>query len=161
MLIYFFQIFSNLQFLVVIYSFLVTTIYKWFNIWNPLRVFFNFFKNLMWLLSHIENIYHRHFLDSLLLLLFFYLVWRINIWSTSWTVSKIKSLPLIDVSKLIWFLKRSDSKISSTASFALLQCMNSILSLFECITRSSSTSFKEIKLIAFIDWIFLITDFQD
>ena len=37
--------------------------------------------------------------------------------------------------------------------------MISILSLFECITRSSSVSLEEIKLIAIAIWIFQVSDF--
>ena len=67
---------------------------------------------------------------------------------TCWTESKVKSLPLIDSSKFSWYLERSDSKSSSTASFASLEDIIFILSLLECITRSSSSSCEEIKLIA-------------
>ena len=71
----------------------------------------------------------------------------------------MKSLPLIDTSKSIWYLERSDSKSSLTTSFALSYDINSTLSLLECITRSSSTSLEEVKLIAIVNGIFRVSDF--
>ena len=38
--------------------------------------------------------------------------------------------------------------------------MISMLSLFECIMSSWSVSFKEIKLIAFVEWIFYGSGFS-
>ena len=60
MLDYFFKIFSNLQFLWVIYSFPVMFIYESSNIWNKFWVFFSFHQNLMQLSAHIESIYHLY-----------------------------------------------------------------------------------------------------
>ena len=54
---------------------------------------------------------------------------------------------------------RSDLKSFSITSSALLQTMISMLSLFECILRSSSLSLEEIKLIAIVNWIFHMPDF--
>ena len=94
---------------------------------------------------------------------FFNSVRRMNIWTIMFkihfltfilqrlTESKIKSLPLIDVLKSIWYLKRSDSKSSLTISFILSYDINSTLLLVECITRSSSASLEGIKLIAFFN----------
>ena len=122
---------------------------------------FWFPHDLMQQLPHTENIYHLHFLDYCCFFLF-YPVWRSNIWSprlkftlwllyySSWTELKIRLLPLTDVSKLIWCLEISDSKSSLTTSFTLSYGINSVLSQFEWITRSSSTSLEEIKLIAIV-----------
>ena len=103
--------------------------------------------------------HHFHFSDFLLLFYFLFslqnqhmtppprlkfILWHLKY--NSWTESKIKSLPLIDVSKPIWYLERSDLKSSLTTSFALWYGINSILSLFECITSSSSTSLKKNKV---------------
>ena len=57
--------------------------------------------------------------------------------------SKIKLLPVVDVSNLIWYLERSDSKSSSITSSALSLVMISMLSFFECITCSSSVSLED------------------
>ena len=70
----------------------------------------------------------------------------------------MKSLPLIDVSNPIWYLERSDWKGSITQS-ALSLIMISMLSLFECITCSSSLSLEEIKLIAVVNCISNVSDF--
>ena len=67
------------------------------------------------------------------------------------TESKIKLLPLIDVSKLSGYFEWSDSKGSLTTSFASLQGENFILSLVECITCSSSVSSEEIKVVAIVN----------
>ena len=60
----------------------------------------------------------------------------------------MKSLPFIDVSNPIWYLLRSDSKRSFITSSVFPWIKISELSLFECITRSSSVSLEEVKLIA-------------
>ena len=52
-----------------------------------------------------------------------------------------------------WYLLRSDSKGSSITSSASSIIMISMLSLYECITHSSSISLEEIKLIAIVIWI--------
>ena len=52
-----------------------------------------------------------------------------------------------------WYLLRSDSKRSWITSSALSIIMISMLSLYECITHSSSISLEEIKLIAIVIWI--------
>ena len=59
----------------------------------------------------------------------------------------------------IWYLHSSDSKRSSINSSALSLIMISLLSLFECITRSSSLPLKEIKLIAIVNLGFHVSDF--
>ena len=70
----------------------------------------------------------------------------------------MKLLPLIDVSKEIWYLERSDSKSSLATSFALPYNIFFILSLFKCITSSSSKSLDERKLTAIVNWIFYVSD---
>ena len=130
---------------------------------------FLFLHDLMQQLPHTENIYHLHF-SSLLFALFIQsgesiydhprlklILWHLKY--NNWTESKLKLLPLIDVSKLVWYLERSDSKSSLITSFALSFGINFIFSLFECITRSSSISLEEIKLIAIVNWIFLVSNF--
>ena len=71
---------------------------------------------------------------------------------------KIKSLPLIYLSNPTGYLLRSDSKCSSVILSALSYIMNSMLSLFECITHSSSLSLEVIKLTAIVNWIFYVSD---
>ena len=73
--------------------------------------------------------------------------------------SKIKSLPLIDVSNPICYLLRTDSKRFSINSYTLSLIMISMLSFFECITHSLSFSLEEIKLIAIVNWIFHVSEF--
>ena len=58
----------------------------------------------------------------------------------------------------IWYLERSDWKSSSIISSALSLIMISVLSLCECITRSSSLLLEDIKLIAIVKWIFHVSD---
>ena len=80
--------------------------------------------NLMQTLPHIENIYHLHFLDLLLLFSFLSNL-KINIWTTMFKIyfmtfaihqlneMKNKSLFLIAVSKFPRYLERSGSQNSS------------------------------------------------
>ena len=84
-----------------------------------------------------------------------------------WIQKEINSS--IDVSKPILYLKRSDSKSSSLLLYVLSKVINSILSLFECIIRSSYIIvlfyFEVIKLICQyfevmnLNWIFHVSDF--
>ena len=95
---------------------------------------------LMQSLPHIENICYHNFLNLWIIFLS-YSIWRTNIWNTTFlfilwhlkysklTPSKIKSLAFIDVSNPIWYLQKSDSKISSTTSFALSWVMTSVINL--------------------------------
>ena len=69
----------------------------------------------------------------------------------------LSSVPFISA-KLLWYLVLSESKSSITSSASSI-IMISILSLFECITRSSSLSIKKIKLFAVANWIFHVSDF--
>ena len=71
---------------------------------------------------------------------------------------KTKSLPLINY-KLFWYLFLRDSESLSINSSASSLIMISMLSLFECITSSSSLSIEEIKLFAIVNWIFYVSDF--
>ena len=79
----------------------------------------SFLHNLMQPLPHIENIYHLHLLD----------LRRINIWTITsriyfmtfliYQLGYFKNkILLIDVSKILWHLERSDRKSSSTTAFA-------------------------------------------
>ena len=63
----------------------------------------------------------------------------------------MKSLSFIDVFNPIRNQERRDSKSSLIALSTLSQVKISMLSLFECITCSSSMSLEEIKLIAIIN----------
>ena len=67
---------------------------------------------------------------------------------------KTNSLPFT-YSILFSYLFLSESKSSSALSFIMI----SMLSIFECITRSSSLSMKKLKLIAIVNWIFHVSDF--
>ena len=100
-------------------------------------------------LQYIKNIYHLYFSDILLLFSFLsslenqymnHHVWHLLY--NSWTESKIKPLPLTDVSKPTWYLERSDLKSSLTIVFAL-----------------SSTFLEEMKLILIVNWIFHVSYF--
>ena len=73
--------------------------------------------------------------------------------------SNTNSLPSTDSSKLFWYLFWSDLKIFSINLSASSLNMISILSLFECITHSSSLCLEEIKLIAIVYWILNVSDF--
>ena len=79
----------------------------------------------------------------------------------SWIKSKIKSLHLSDFSKLFWFLKANWKKkrSSATTSFKLSKVLNSVLLLFKCIRRFSSSFLEEIKLNAIANWAFYVPDF--
>ena len=70
---------------------------------------------------------------------------------------KKNSLLFID-SKLFGCLVLSESKSYFITSSALSLIIISMLSLFECITRSSSLSIEEIKLFAIVHWIFHLLD---
>ena len=69
------------------------------------------------------------------------------------TQSNIKSLPLIDVSNLIWYLWRSDWGSISINSSSLLLIVISTLSLFECIMHSSSLTLEEINWAVIVNWM--------
>ena len=71
---------------------------------------------------------------------------------------KTNSLPFT-YSILFSYLFLSESKSSFITLSALSFIMISMLSIFECITRSSSLSMKKIKLIAIVNWIFHVSDF--
>ena len=71
---------------------------------------------------------------------------------------KTNSLPFT-YSILFSYLFLSESKSSFITLPALSFIMISMLSIFECITRSSSLSMKKIKLIAIVNWIFPVSDF--
>ena len=86
-----------------------------------------------------------------------FILWHLQ--SSNWTEPKVNILPLIVLSKLFWYLERSESKSSSTTSFASLQDINFILLLIECIIRSFSESIEKIKLITIVNWIFYVSDF--
>ena len=60
--------------------------------------------------------------------------------------------------QIILILLRSDLKISSKTSSALSLIIMSMLSIFEWITRSSSLSLEEIKLIGIVNCIFHVSD---
>ena len=70
----------------------------------------------------------------------------------------MKALTFIDVSDPIRHRERRDSKSSSRTLSALSWLMISVLSLFECITRSSSALLEKIKIIANVNsiWFNLI-----
>ena len=125
-----------------------------------------FVHNLMQLLLHIENIYHLCSLD--LLLLFSFLSNLENqckkfilrhLWYGKLAPSKIKSLPFSDVSNSIWYLERSSSRSYLVTSFTLSYVITFVLSLFQCITCSSSVSLEEIKLTAIVNWTVHVPDF--
>ena len=71
---------------------------------------------------------------------------------------KTNSLPFT-YSILFSYLFLSESKSSFITLSALSFIMISMLSIFECITRSSSLSMKKLKLIAIVNWIFHVSDF--
>ena len=129
-----------------------------------------FLHNVMQQLLRIEkNTYCLYFSDLMLVFTFLstvenqymnHLVWNLlyDICNTSIElIQKIKSHRLIHVSKFTWNLEQSYLKSSSITLFA--QCVNFILSLLECITHSSSTSFEEINLIAIVNWVFHVSEF--
>ena len=59
----------------------------------------------------------------------------------------------------IWYFLITESKYSSITSSVLSLIMISVLSLFECIKRSSSLSLEERKLIDAFNRIFHVSDF--
>ena len=73
--------------------------------------------------------------------------------------AKTNSLPFINVSKRNWYLERGNWKSSFITSSALLLFTISILAILWCITRYSSGSLEEIKLIAIVIWIFQVSNF--
>ena len=89
-------------------------------------------------LPHIENFYHPHFLDLLYEPLHLkFILW--NLWCIIWTKSKIKSLPLIYVSKIFDILNEENKKDHQQLEFIL---------------HYSIATFEETKLITIIHWIF-------
>ena len=70
-----------------------------------------------------------------------------------------KNKSFINVSNTVWYLERRDWKRSSTTSSAFSLIIICMLSLFECITLSSSVPLQEIKLIATDNWNFQVSDF--
>ena len=77
-----------------------------------------------------------------------------------WTdIIKDKTFYFIVVSKLIWYLERIYSKISSITSSALSLIIISLLLHFESIKNYLSVSLEDITLIANIKWIFYASDF--
>ena len=113
---------------------------------------FLFLHYLIQLLKRIESIYLTFFGRIYCCCFVFYPIRRTCVWSISfkiflwhlqhnkWTQSKIKSLPPIDVSNLILYLKRSDWKSSSVTLSALLLIMITMLNAFyvECLLNASS-----------------------
>ena len=73
--------------------------------------------------------------------------------------SNMKSLLLIDVSNLIWYLGKSDWRCSSITSSSLSLIVIFTLLLFECIIRSSSLTLEERNLIAIVNCIFHVSEF--
>ena len=71
----------------------------------------------------------------------------------------MKSLSFMVVLNPISFLERSDWKSFSITSSVLLLIVTFMLSFFECITRSSSLSLEDIKLIAIVNWFFHVSYF--
>lgn len=102
-----------------------------FKIICYLKPFLKLMK-LMQLIPHTENIYYRSFLDLLKLISFFlsslknqYITTTSKIYLKKFVTKqlnwiKTKSLLLIDVSKPLWYLERSDSKNSWTMLCVLL-----------------------------------------
>ena len=112
--------FPIIHFWWIIYSFPVIFIYKRFNIWSYFCISPNFFItqcNSYRILKTFVNCVFRinycffffisvenQYINQNLLL-------KVNLWHLlciSWTELKTKSLPLIDVSKLSWYLERID-----------------------------------------------------
>ena len=150
-----------------IYSYPVMFIYKRFNFCYSLGIFCGFFiieRDRYSVLKAFIII----FIDWIYCCIFaFYLVRRIYVWSAtiwsffiiiSWKQSKTDSVPFIEFFKSFWNLLRSDSKSSSITSSALQLIMTFLISLFECITRSSSLPLEDVKLASLVKWIFLASD---
>ena len=69
-------------------------------------------------------------------------------------------LIFIDSSNLFWYMFLSDSKSSFITSSNWSFILISMLSLFECLSCSSSlSSLEKIKLIVIANWIFHVSDF--
>ena len=118
--------------------------------------------------------YWKHLLSFLLMgfIVAFYPVRKIFIWSTMIQIyfltlavqqintikGKITTFHWRFRANRIWYLEKSDWKSSSIISSALSLIMISVLSLCECITRSSSWLLEDIKLIAIVKWIFHVSD---
>ena len=71
----------------------------------------------------------------------------------------MKSLPFIESSNPILCLQTNDWKSSYITSSSLSVIIISTLSLFECITPSSSLSLKDTRLIAILLWVFHVSTF--
>ena len=98
----------------------------------------------------IENVII--YLSSVLLKTWYFRQLR-KMWYLRWAFLRICCFSynaLIDVSYPVWYLERSDSKISSITSFALSYAANT------CITSSSLLSLEQIKLTAVANWTFTI-----
>ena len=123
-----------------------------------------FLHYLMQPLPHIENIYHLYFfgfvaffffilsLESAYDLLHLKLIqWHLKIQRLKWIKYKINFCHWCFWIALTSWKKCFEKFINN---ITLQEIINSILLLFKCITCSSSASFKEIKLIAIVNWIF-------
>ena len=159
-----FQIFPIIFFWWKIYSFFpIIFIYKNFNFCYSLVFVTAYWKNLLSFL--IDRIYCCFFV--------FHPVRRISIWSTTiWIYfvtfitcrinehnQRWNLLPFTDSSNLFWYIFLSDSKSFSITSSASPFIMVSMLSFFDCLSRSSSLwSLEQIKLILIAKWIFHVSD---
>ena len=97
----------------------------------------------------------------------FYLVRRLYIWFTEFKVYFVT----FAIQQLEWIENKITSSLMFLHQFGIFeekklkkfinQVINSVLSLFECITTcSSSTSLEQIKLIAIVNWTLQITEDQ-
>ena len=75
----------------------------------------------------------------------------------NWIKNKLTSFHWFFWITLISWTKWLKKFINNSISI-IIRCIFYI-TLFECITRSSSASFEEIKLIAIVNWIFHASDF--
>ena len=130
---------------------------------------------ISWWFNATVKTYWKHLLSFLLtrfIVAFFYPIRRIYIWSTMiliyFMTFIIKYMNTIKYeiitshwfsqSNLIFFISQSKSSLITSSDLSLI--MISMLSLFECMTRSSSwSSFEEIKSIFIVNWTFHVSNF--
>ena len=125
----------------------------WVLYWNASWTYLFFFS-----IQNIKNNCQTIFLKRFPIVYFWWIIYSFpiifiykwfNIWNSFW-------IPLIDVSG---YHERSDLNNSLVTAFTTLQDLIFILSLLECITRSSLASFAEIEFIVIVNWIAYVSEF--
>ena len=115
---------------------------------------------------HIKSICHLYFLDFVVVVLFFYPVWRINIWTTKFTIyvmtfvtHKLSCIKNRITSSGLVFLVSWTICIIIGCRFYFVTPWVYYMSIFwVSFEYTRWVSFEEIKLIANFNWIFHVSE---